>query len=159
MQIYENYNNAPIMRRMIAVAGCIVLGIIIMLLSIIAAAGESELLLKGGFCWYTIPCYAIVVVCGFLILSRVRYAALVAAIVSALELVAYFCVQLSTHPEVEWPFMIKILVIVACLQLVILIDSFEEDEEEQPPAIEYHRGPAAPQPRRNIQRNAPRPKR
>ena len=146
------------MRRMIAVGGCIIFGILILILACVAAAGESESLAKAGFSTYTIPFYGVVIVCGFLILSRVRYAAIIATLVSAVELVLYFCVQMSTHPEVPWPFMIKLIVVVCCLQLVVMIDSFEE-EDDAPPAPVRRTGPGAPQPKHNINRNAPRPKR
>ena len=158
MKIYEDYENAPLVRRMIAVGGCVILGIIVLILAIVAASGESDSLAKAGFSGYTIPFYAIVIICGFLILSRVRYAALIASGASAIELVLYFCVQMSTHPDVPWPVFLKLIVVVCCMQLVILIDSFDEEEEE-PPAPARPAGPQAPQPRHNVQRNAPRPKR
>ncbi|MBQ9243374.1 MAG: hypothetical protein IJ165_09140 [Proteobacteria bacterium] len=165
MAVYENYNNATTGRFAAAVAGCILGGGIIMFLGILGASGDYQSLPQAGYNGLTIPFYALVVISGFLLLFRVRYAILIALGAEAIEMVCYITKQMSTSPDVGILILLKLAVIVCCMQLMLQIDSFsEDDDEEEVPQQPVARRlpPGAPQPRRTAQvgrGQAPRPKR
>ena len=145
MALHECYHDSTLIQRMIAVGGCVIGGGIVLVLGLIGAFGESEALVRMGYGIHTIPCYAIVIACGFLILARVKFAAFIATAAAALEIVFYICVQLSTTPEVGFLILLKIAVIVCLLQLVTRIYSFEEAENDMPQALPRRTGPQPPQ--------------
>ncbi|MBQ1925929.1 MAG: hypothetical protein II180_07430 [Proteobacteria bacterium] len=164
MAIYENYLNATTGRFAAAAAGCILGGGIIMFLGILGASGDYESLPKAGYNGVTIPFYAIVMISGFLLLFRMRYAILIAIGAEAIEMVCYITKQMSTTPDVGFLILLKFVVIVSCIQLMLQIDSFSEEEEEEAPQqpMPQRLPPGAPQPRRNVQvgrGQAPRPRR
>ncbi|MBR4984759.1 MAG: hypothetical protein IKY83_03335 [Proteobacteria bacterium] len=164
MALYENYGNATPGRFAAAVIGCILGGGIIMFLGILGASGDYQSLPKAGYDGVTIPFYILVMVSGFLLMFRIRYAILIALGAEAIEMVCYITKQMSTTPEVGILILLKLAVIVCCTQLMLQIDSFSEEEEEEAPQqpMPQRLPPGAPQPRRTAQvtrGQAPRPKR
>lgn len=159
MALRENYHNSTMGQRMIAVGGCVLGGIVVLILGLLGAFGEYESLVRMGYGIWTIPCYAIVIACGFLILARVKYVAFIATLAAAIEIVFYVCLQLSTTPDVGFLILLKVAVLVCQLQLVSRIYSIDEDDDNPPPA-RRHVGPAAPQGRQVVNRaQPPRPRR
>ncbi len=154
MAIHEDYENSTLIQRMIAFFGSVVGGIIIAILGVLGATGEYVNLPKYGFDIWTVPCYAIIVICGFLILARVRYATIVGIAAGGLDFICYLCMQLSTTAEVGFLVLLKLGVIVCLLQLGVVIESFTEDapapvHRQLPPSM-------APRGRQIPNRNAAR---
>ncbi len=147
MAIHVNYNNSSLAQRMIAVGGCLFGGAIVLVLGLCGAFGDYETLPLYGFNIWTVPFYALVVACGFLILFRFKYAVIIALSAMVIEFVIYICDQLSTTPEVGFIILLKVAVLVCCLQLGAVIVSFSEDDEdeEEAPAPRHHVGPLPPQ--------------
>lgn len=159
MALHENYRDSTLAQRMIAVGGCVLGGIIVLILGLMGAFGEYESLVRMGYGIWTIPCYAIVIACGFLILARVKYTAFIATLAAAVEIVFYICLQLSTTPEVGFLILLKVAVLVCLLQLVSRIYTFDENDDAPPPPRRPV-GPAAPQGRQVVNRHqVPRPRR
>ena len=159
MAIYENYNNSSLGQRMAAVGGCIIGGAIVLFLGLMGAFGDYETLHKMGINGWTIPFYLVIVVCGFLILMRMRYAAIVAACAGLAEIVCYVCMQLSTTPEVSFLVLLKIAVIFCSAQLCVAIYSFNDEEnDEEIPEPRHHVGPQPPQGRQVVRHQAPLPR-
>lgn len=158
MAIHVNYSNSTLTQRMIAVGGCIIGGAIILILGFCGAFGDYETLPKHGYNFWTVPFYAIVVACGFLTLFRFKYAVIAAMLSMIIEIVLFLCVQLSTTPEVGFLIILKIAVMICCLQLAASIVSFSDDDEEEIPQPRRHVGPLPPQPRQSLHGQAPMPR-
>lgn len=162
MALHENYHNASSKQCLVAAGASILGGIIVLILGLMGAFGDYGSLVRMGFGVWTIPCYAIVVLCGLFIFARVKFAVAIALIAAALEIVLYFCTQLSTTPDVGFLVLLKVAVIICLFQLARSIYSFDEDEDDNsnPPPPRRHVGPAPPQARRVVSRQQPpRPRR
>ena len=145
---------------MIAAGVSILGGLIVLVLGLMGAFGDYDSLVRMGFGVWTIPCYAIVVLCGLFIFARVKYTAAIGLLAASLEIVLYFCTQLSTTPDVGFLILLKVAVIICLLQLAKSIYSFDEDDSSNPPPPRRHVGPAPPQARRVVGRQQPpRPRR
>lgn len=161
MAIHVDYSNSTLAQRMIAVGGCIFGGAIILILGICGATGDYETLPKHGFTMMTVPFYAIVVACGFLTLFRFKYAVIAAMLSMIIEVVLFITVQLSTTPDVGFLIILKVAVMICCLQLAASTVSFTDDDEEDVPQPRRHVAPLPPQGRQmqNMPRNqAPMPR-
>lgn len=133
MAINVDFEQSTPVQRVIAAASCVIIGGIILILGICGAFGDSQELPKMGFNLTTVIFYGIVVLCGFLILARLKFSVLVALFAMVIEIVVYVCHQMSSHPDVGFLVLLKGVALVGCLQLAIKIVSFSEDADEPAP--------------------------
>ena len=130
--IRENYRKASVIQRMIAVAGCVIGGALVVILAILAAFGGYDSLARAGYSVLTIPFYGLVILCGFGILFRIPYALIGAIALCLIEIIAFLTTYLSTTVDVNFLFLVKIAVILCCTQLMVVTVSTSDDEEEEP---------------------------
>ncbi len=153
--IHVNYSNSTIGQRAVAVFGNLLGGAAVVFLGILGAFFDYESLAKEGYSLITIPCYAVVLFTGLLILARVKYAVLIAVAAELIEMMCYVTMQVTTTPTVSFLILIKVAVIVCSTQLMVRIVSY--DDTPNPPAQQTPRrlGPMPPQGRQVIRRRPP----
>lgn len=152
--IYVDYNKSTIVQRAIAFFGCLIGGGIVCLLGIFGEFFEYDSLLKHGYGLFSVIFYAIVVLSAFLILSRVKYAILIAIGAELLEMLFYITNQVSSiaNNSVSFLILIKLAVIFSCTQLMVKIVSFDDTPPSSRPK---RQGPRPPQGRQVVRRQPP----
>ena len=76
-------------------------------------------LVESGYTLITIPCYGLVIICGFGVLFRIPYAAIVAALATIIEFGLYVGIYMHIHWQVHYLMMLKFAVFVCCSQLLV----------------------------------------
>ncbi|MFA5624911.1 MAG: hypothetical protein WC966_07640 [Bradymonadales bacterium] len=137
----EDYSNSRLANRMIAVAGCVIGGAIVMFLASLGAFAEYETLNRAGYNLKTLPVYGLIILCGVGILFRVRYAAAAAFVLNMLEMAVDITTYLQATTGMNGFFILKIGVTVCIVQLLTVIASFDDSKPEPP---QRRRGPAPP---------------
>lgn len=145
---YEKYSDSSLGQRMIAVAGCVIGGAVVLLLGFLGAFADYQSLASYGFGVTTIPFYVVVVICGMGILARIPYTLPVAFGAAMIELVVYFTQQMSTTWDVNFLVLLKLLVIVSCTQLMMTVIKTDDKAPKQVKQID----PNIPKGRRVVQR-------
>lgn len=140
----ENYRKSSLGQQMLAVAGCMLGGALVIVMGFLGEFGGYESLANSGYGLVTIPFYILVVLCGVGILLRIPYAVMAAIALCCVEMIVFLCeCFLVKTTDVNFLFLVKIAVILSCTQLMVKIGENEEDIEEyvaQKPMMVQQRG-------------------
>ena len=121
VMVREDYKKASKGQLVVTILGCILGGGACLALAFLGTFGGEgyTTLVESGYTLITIPCYGLVIICGFGVLFRIPYAAIVAALATIIEFGLYVGIYMHIHWQVHYLMMLKFAVFVCCSQLLV----------------------------------------